>query len=431
VKKDKFLIKGLSGKRKLKGQVIISGAKNAVLKIMAASILFKDDLLIKNVPEVEDVFRMTELLKDLGAKVEKIGKNSLLINTQKIKNTSLQKNVAEQMRSSIVLIGPILARFGEVHFPHPGGCVIAERPISMFLNGFRGMGSRVLRDKKGIYHMSLEGKKLHGKTIFFNKQSVTATETFLMTAILAKGKTVLKNVALEPEIESLAKFFIKCGAKIKGVGTTTLQIKGGRMLSAKNKFYTVIPDRIEAGSFLILGALASNNLLIKNCQPLYMESLISNLRFAGLKMEIKKSSIRVLDNSKTKLKALEIKTHEYPGFVTDMQAPMAVLLTQTTGESSIFETIFENRLGYTEELSNMGAKIKVWNPQKITINGPTKLKGKTLYGPDLRAGLAYIIAGIIANGQSLIENAYYIDRGYEKIENKLEAIGVRIKRIVI
>jgi UDP-N-acetylglucosamine 1-carboxyvinyltransferase len=250
-----------------------------------------------------------------------------------------------------------------------------------------------------------------------------------MTAVLAKGKTILKNVALEPEIESLANFLVKCGAKIKGIGSTTLEINGGGMLQTKGKSYEVIPDRITTGSYLILGALASNNLKIENCQPKHIEALVSSLRFSGVKMRIGKDWIKVLDNSKSKFKPLEIKTHEYPGFATDLQAPMTVFLTQVRGESTIFETIFENRFGYTEELNRMGAKIKTWNPQKISIDGPTKLKKRVLYGPDLRAGLAYIIAGIIAKGDSTIENAYYIDRGYEKIEEKLSSIGVNIKRI--
>jgi UDP-N-acetylglucosamine 1-carboxyvinyltransferase len=423
---DKFLIKGLSGKRTLKGEVKISGAKNAILKIMAASVLFKGDLEIKNVPQVQDVFRMTELLEDMGAKVKKKGKNGLVINTDKIKKTSFKESISKRMRASIVLTGPVLARFGEVHFPHPGGCVIGERPIEMFLNGFKGMGAKNTRDKKGIYH--IKAKKLRGNSVFFNKTSVTVTETLLMSSILAKGKTVLKNVALEPEITSLAEFFVSCGAKIKGINTTTLEIEGGGLLEAK-KAYVTIPDRIETGSYLIIGALTSNNLTIKNCSPLHLESLTSSLRFAGLKMEIGKDYIKVLDNSKTRFKPVEVKTHEYPGFPTDLQAPMVVFLTQAHGESSVFETIFENRFTYTKDLNKMRAKIRTWNPQKISIEGPTPLHRARLRGPDLRAGLAFILAAIIANGDSTIENAYYIDRGYENIEKKLSSIGVNIKRI--
>jgi len=427
--KDKFLIRGLSGNRKIKGEVSISGAKNAVLKIMAASILFKDDLIIKNVPEVEDVYRMRELLEDLGAKIEKVGQKTLKINTGKIKKTKLNNEIAKRMRASIALTGPVLARFGEVHFPHPGGCVIGERPIGIFLNSFRGMGAKDKRDKKGIYHIKAPGGKLKGKEFFFNKQTVTGTETILMAAILAKGKTVLKNVALEPEVVSLANFLASCGANIKGIGTTTLEIKGGGLLKTKGVSYIVIPDRIEAGSYIILGALASDNLLIKNCEPKHMESLLSNLRFSGVKMKTTKNSVKIIDNSKSKFRAVEIRTHEYPGFVTDLQSIMAVFLTQTKGESIIFETIFENRLGFAKDLKKMGVKIKLWNPQKISIKGPSLLKGTRLKSPDLRAGLAFVMAGIIGKGDSIIENAYYIDRGYEKIEEKLTSIGVNIKRI--
>ena len=423
---DKFLIKGLNGKRKLKGEIEISGAKNAILKIMAASVVFKGDLEIKNVPQVQDVFRMTELLKDLGATVKKKGKNGLIINTDRIKKTLLKEEISKRMRASIVLAGPILARFGEVHFPHPGGCVIGERPIGMFLNGFRGMGAKDTRDEKGIYHIT--AKKLKGKSVFFNKTSVTVTETLLMSSILAKGTTVLKNVALEPEITSLVEFFISCGAKIKGVNTTTLEIEGGDLLEAKEAYIT-IPDRIETGSYLIIGALTSNDLTIKNCNPLHLESLTSSLSFAGVKTEIGKDYIKVLDNSKIKFKPLEIKTHEYPGFPTDLQAPITVFLTQTHGESTVFETIFENRFTYTKDLNRMRAKIRTWNPQKISVEGPTPLHRAKLRGPDLRAGLAFILAAIIAEGDSVIENAYYIDRGYENIKKKLSSIGVNIKRI--
>ena len=426
--KDKFLIKGLAGKRNLKGEIAISGAKNAVLKIMAASVLFSDDLIIENVPDVEDVARMTKILEELGAKVEKFRKNKLRINTSKINNHVLDRESTEKMRASIILIGPVLARLGEVSFPHPGGCVIGERPIGLFLNGLTGMGAKETTTKNGIYNLKVRGK-LKGKPIFFNKQSVTVTETFIMTAILSKGKTILKNVALEPEIISLGEFLISCGAKIKGLGTTQIEIEGGILLKARGKKYKTIPDRIEAGSYLLLGALTSNNLTIKNCNPEHMEALTSSLRFSGLKMKIGKNFIQILDNTKTKFRPLQIKTHEYPGFVTDLQAPMTIFLTQTYGESSVFETIFENRLDYVEDLNKMGAKIKIWHPQKISIKGPTPLHHNILKGPDLRAGLAFIIAGIIAKGDSIVENAYHIDRGYENVEKKLSGIGVSIKRI--
>lgn len=426
---DKFQIIGLDGKRDLKGEIFISGAKNAVLKIMVASVLFKDDLIIENTPEVEDVFRMKELLENLGAKVEVLrDKKKVIINTSKIINSDMDKQISERMRASVVLTGPLLARFGKVSFPHPGGCVIGERPIGMFLRTYEGMGAKVIREKNGLYKITAENG-LVGKKTFFSKQSVGVTETLMMTAVLAKGKTTLKNCAMEPEIVSLGEFLVLCGAKIEGLGTTTIKISGGEMLWAKGKRYKVIPDRLETGSYLILGALTSNNLLIKNCNPEHLEIVTSSLRYAGVQMEVGYDYIKILDNKNLKLKPLDIKTHEYPGFPTDLQAPMTVALTQAIGVSSLFEVIFENRLGYIEDLNKMGAKIKLWHPQKISITGPTKLQGAKLLGPDLRAGLAFIIAGIIAKGGSIIENAYYIDRGYEKIEEKLSGIGVNIKRI--
>ena len=427
MEEKKFFIRGLGHQRTLRGEVFISGAKNAVLKIMAASLLFEDDLHIENIPKVEDVERMKELLIDLGAEIRQTGERSIKINTAGVKKTELHTEISQKMRASIVLSGAMLGRFGQVHFPHPGGCVIGERPISMFLNAYRGMGTEIERDEEGIYHLKApEGLK--AKATFLNKQSVGVTETLIMASILAKGRSVIKNAALEPEVVDVAGFLQKCGAKISGLGTTTITIEGGKPLKSGGKVYKVMPDRLEAGSFLVLGALASNDLLIKNCQPEHLEALTSILRFSGLRMEAGKDYIKVLNNEGAEFKPLEIKTHEYPGFPTDLQAPMAVFMTQVKGESSIFETIFENRFGYTEDLNKMGARIRLWHPQKISIEGPSRLKGGTLHGPDLRAGLAFIIAAILAQGDSVIENAYYVDRGYEAIEKKLQKIGVSIER---
>ena len=430
--KEKFLIKGLNNQKKLSGKIRVNGAKNVVLKIIASSILFKDEIKMENVPEIEDVKRMFEIIEKLGAKVTKIRKNSYLINTKYINSFNIDKNIAERIRSSIILTGPLLSRFGEVTFPVPGGCVIGARPIDLYTDGFEKMGVKTTF-KNGKYHMKVKkGKKLKGTKIFFKFQSVGATETFMLAGILAKGKTVLKNCATEPEIKNLAEFLISCGAKIKGAGTPTIEITGGKLLRGKKKIYKAMPDRLEAGSFLILGALCADNLEITNCNPNHIELLIELLKNSGVPIFVKKNSILIKNNGKIKnknFKSVGIKTKEYPGFPTDLQAPMMIFLTQSSGESLVFETIFEGRLNYTEELTRMGADILMLDPHRVLVKGPTKLRGREVESPDLRAGLAFIIAGILAKGETIIDNIYLIDRGYEKIEKRLWKIGVNIKRI--
>ncbi|MSU55372.1 MAG: UDP-N-acetylglucosamine 1-carboxyvinyltransferase [Candidatus Taylorbacteria bacterium] len=429
--KDIFLIKGLNGKRSLRGSLQVSGAKNAALPALASAILFKDPVNFKNIPYIEDIRAMKELLENLGGTTERISSDSWKIKASKLSKTELDEKLAKHMRASIVLTGPILARYKEVSFPHPGGCVLGERPLDMFLYAFQKMGATVNRNGN-IYKISTKGKKLIGAEIFLHVPSHTVTETIMMAAILAEGKTVIKNCAMEPEIASLADFFVSCGANIKGAGTPTIEIIGTGLLNCGEKVYTTIPDRIEAGSFLILGALAGDNLTILDCNPLHLESLIGALRSAGVSLLILKSSITVTSraiNNELNLHSTNIKTHEYPGFPTDLQAPMTVFLTQVAGESNVFETIFDGRLNYANDLIKMGAKINVWSKHNMTIKGPTALRGKELDGPDIRAGLAYVLAAIIAKGRSVINNVHYIDRGYERIEERLKKIGVDIERV--
>lgn len=430
---DKFFIRGLGGKKKLNGTIVVSGAKNAALKAMASSILFKDTLTTKNIPNIEDVKRMSDLLIDLGCEVKKNNSHTYVFRCGNTIKTDLSSEISKRMRSSIVLSGPILARFGEVSFPHPGGCVIGERPIDFFIDGFQKMGARVTikgGTRKKSYIIRAPKNGLRGATIFLKNPSVTATETFMMAGILAKGITVLQNVALEPEIKDVADFLIQSGADIKGLGTTTLTIKGGGLLSARGKVYTTMPDRIEAGSFIILGALGARTLRIENCNPNHITSLIDTLRTIGVSFEVGNKSVTISSSKRgSQFKMVSIKTHEYPGFPTDLQAPMMVLLTQTNGEAVVFETIFEGRLNYTESLMGMGADITPMDPHRVLVKGPTALRGKKLESPDLRAGLAFIIAATIARGNSTIHNVYNIDRGYERIEERLKAIGVDIKRV--
>ena len=429
---DKFLIRGLGGKRKLTGTIAVSGAKNAALKVMASSILFKDTLTVQNIPNIEDVKRMSDLLGELGCGVKKRNSHTYIFTCGNDTKTDLSSEISKRMRSSIVLSVPLLARFGEVSFPHPGGCVIGERPIDFFIDGFRKMGAEVSMKGgvKKMYVIRAPKNGLRAATIFLKSSSVTATETLMMAGILARGTTVIQNAALEPEIKDIADFLVRCGANIKGAGTTTITIKGGKLLSARGKTYTTMPDRIEAGSFIILGALGARTLRIENCNPDHLTSLIDTLRTAGVTLKIGNKSVTVSSpERRLQFNMVSIKTHEYPGFPTDLQAPMMVLLTQSQGEAIVFETIFDGRLNYTESLVTMGADITPMDPHRVLVKGPALLRGKKLESPDLRAGLAFIIAATIAKGNSTIHSVYNIDRGYEHIEERLKAIGVDIKRV--
>lgn len=426
---DTFVIEGLAGKRSLRGKIAVSGAKNAALKLMAASLVFRDTVTLKNIPDIEDVHRMADLLAHMGASVTWAQGVMEIVPPQHGNTPELAPDIAKRMRASVVLIGPILARYGKVVFPHPGGCVIGARPIDLFTRGFEKMGATVSVDQNG-YTIKTKGKKLKGAQLFFRKQSVTATETFMIAATLAQGVTTIKNAAMEPEIEDLAKFLIAGGAHITGAGTPTITVRGGGLLLAGGKAHTTMPDRIDAGSFLILAALAGEDVEVTRINPLHLEALIALLTEVGIPLEVGARSIRVRTRGKKVIPiARDIHTHEYPGFPTDLQAPMVVLLTQARGEALVFETIFEGRLNYTEVLRNMGADITMMDPHRVMVRGKQPLKGKNLESPDLRAGLAFVLAATIAKGRSVIHNVYNIDRGYERIEERLKKIGVNIERI--
>lgn len=418
---DKFIVK--KSTRKLTGEISVMGSKNSCLKAYAAAILCDGDVSIKNVPLIEDIFRMQELIKSIGVLVKKTGERSFSVSSAGIDTCVLDDKIAKAFRSSIVLTGPILARFGEVSFPYPGGCVIGKRPIDLFLNGFMKMGAKL--QSKEDDRITLKTKKLHGADIFFRIVSVTGTETLMMAAVLADGKTILRNAAQEPEIKILADFLNKCGAKINGAGTNTITVDGVKNL--RGGIFNTPPDRIEAGSFLMLGALNGDRLRITNCQKDHIVSVIEHLKLMGVPIKIGEDWIEV---SRPKiLKPIDVKTREYPGFPTDLQAPFTVLLTQADGVSLLFETVFDGRLGYMHDLNRMGANIILCDMHRAVINGPTSLRAREMESPDLRAGLAFIMASSVAEGDSVIYNAYNIDRGYEKIEERLQKIGVNIKRI--
>jgi UDP-N-acetylglucosamine 1-carboxyvinyltransferase len=423
---ERFVIEGLSGAKKLEGEIVVGGAKNGVLKALAATMLFDGKVMLEHVPDIEDVARMCELLSAAGAVVTREGSRITVV-PPTVCVYEMDKKVAERMRSSIVLAGPMLARCGEVSFPFPGGCVLGERPIDLFIQGFEAMGATVSEDDS-YFTLKTKGNSLEGAHIVFPFVSVTATETMMLTAVLAKGETILENAAMESEIPHLAEFLNSCGARIEGAGTSVIKITGTGLLKGVASYVT-LPDRIEAGSFIILAALAGKDVTIQNCEPKHMGALLTLLQRAGVALEVGADFVRVrgaADNATYKV--VSVRTHEYPGFPTDLQAPMTVFLTQASGEGTILETIFDGRFRYADDLVRMGANITVMNPHKILIKGPRALSRKELESPDLRGGLAYIIAATVAEGTSTIDNAYLIDRGYERIEERLQKIGLNIKR---
>lgn len=414
----------ITGGASLGGTISVNGAKNSALKILAALILSDQPCRITNFPFIEDTQRMIELLENLGAKVQ-VDKQSksVEIDPGTINKTELDEELVRKVRTSILLAGPILARFGQVKMKHPGGCVLGKRPIDMFIDGFEKLGAKVEFFDEG-FTLSAKGGRLKGDNIFFPKVTVTGTEALMMTAVLAKGKTVLKNCAMEPEIPALADYLNRCGAKIKGAGTPTIEIEGVEKISGGE--FEVIPDRIETGTFVMMGLLANSEIKVDNCNPEHLGAVVPILEKAGAKLEIGKDYIITKPSSLT---AVSIVTHEYPGFATDLQPPYTLLMTQAKGQCIIHEAIFEGRLFFTDQLSTMGANIIMCDPHRVVITGPTELYGKKLTSPDLRAGITMVLAGMIAKGTTVIDNIYQIDRGYEKIEERLKGVGVNIKRV--
>lgn len=425
-----------------RGRLQVSGAKNAALKAMAATILFDGPVELHNVPHNADVDTMMQVLRKLGATVtvDTARPSQMIIDTTHIASTSIDASLATAMRSSVVLTGPLLARFGKVTFPAPGGCVIGARPIDLFIHGYEHMGATTTETNEAYDIATAAGKKLQGSRIRFAKISVGATETLMMAATLAHGTTILENCAIEPEIGNVAEWLCRAGARIDGIGTSTLTIIGraGKLLSSAKvatEPHVTIPDRIEAGSFIILGALCGDEVVVENCEPAHVASITSLLQTSGAIVKIGENSITVGRGS-APLVPFDITTREYPGFPTDLQAPMVTYLTQALGTSQVTETIFEGRFKYVSELTKLGAQIKSISSQQIGVNGPTSLVGSTdpahptlLQAHDIRAGFAVVLAALIGKGHFRISGVNFIDRGYENLEAKLQGIGIKINRI--
>lgn len=418
---ERFIIEG--GKE-LSGEITVNGAKNSALKIIASTILSDDTCRIENVPDIADIRALVEILRDIGADVKQENANTYEITCSGVKDPVLKPELVKKLRASVVLLGPLLARFGEVKFPHPGGCVIGQRPIDIFLDGLMALGSEIV-EADDYYHF--KAKKLIGSTFVFPRISVTATETLMLAACLAKGTTILKFAACEPEIEYMAEYLNQRGARIRGAGTHTVIIEGVNSLRGGQT--KIIPDRLETGTFAILGALAGKEILIKECEPKHLEVPWKIFHQAGMRFDIGENSVTIYRSPE--LKATNLITHEYPGFITDLQAPFTVLMTQAKGMSLIHETVYEGRLFYIDKLNKMGANIIMCDPHRAVVLGPAQLRGGKLESPDIRAGIALVIAALIAEGKSTIENIYQVDRGYEAIDKRLQTLGANIKRVAV
>lgn len=417
---EKLIVKG--GNR-LVGAVKTSGAKNAVLPIIAASILGTTPSHLDEVPMLEDVHTISEVLKCLGLAVEcSPEKNVLDIDSTEITSYEAPYELVRTMRASFLVMGPLLARIGKARISMPGGCAIGARPIDIHLKGFEGLGVKIEQGHGYIEASAPEGLK--GTSIYFDFPSVGATENIMMAASLAEGTTILENAAEEPEIVDLANYLNKMGAKIRGAGTDTIRIEGVDKLHGAD--YTIIPDRIEAGTYMIAAAMTGGDVVVENVLPEHQKPLIAKLREAGAVVEEDIDKVRVI--GKNPLKAVSIKTLPYPGFPTDMQAQMMAMMVIAEGRSKVTETVFENRFMHVVELNRMGAQIST-EGRSAVIDGPCKLTGCDVRATDLRAGAAMILAGLVAEGTTRIGDLHHIDRGYENIVAKLKNLGADIERV--
>lgn len=416
---DKLVIKG---QNKLKGEVIISGAKNAAVAIIPAAIMADDVCIIENLPYIEDVKCLFATLSKMGAKCEYIDKHTLRIDSRNLENVSVTFEEVRKMRASYYLLGALLARYKKAEVAMPGGCNFGTRPIDLHLAGFAALGANV--GVKGDI-VKVEAEKLTGTSIYMDTVSVGATINIMLAATMAEGTTVIENAAREPHIVDAANFLNMMGAKIKGAGTDVIRIVGVEKLHGAQ--YTIIPDQIEAGTYMIAAAVTRGDVWVRNIIPKHMDSLSAKLIEIGVGVEESDDAIRIYSTGK-EFKGTNVKTMAYPGFPTDMQPQMAVLLSICKGKSIITENVWEKRYQYTDELRNLGAKINVEGRMAI-IEGVDSLVGTRVDATDLRAGAAMIIAGLCARGETTIGEVKYIDRGYEEVEKKLGLIGAEIKRV--
>ena len=419
---DKFVIRGGNP---LIGTIRVSGAKNSALPCMAAAILTEDEVTLENIPQVRDIETERKLLASMGAEVE-LGygraQHRTTISCRNLSDPVAKYEIVKTMRASSLVLGPLVARAGMARVAMPGGCAIGGRPIDLHIKGLERMGATITQA-----HGYLEARadRLRGAQLVFDRITVTGTEDLLMAAVLAEGETVMENCAREPEVSDLAALLTAMGARIEGAGTSTIRVQGVSKLHGAP--HRINPDRIEAGTFLVAGAITSGDLIVANCNPVHLGAVIARLREAGARVDILgPDTVRV--RSDGPLRAVDISTEEYPGFPTDMQAQYMALSTQAEGVSVVKENIFENRFMHVQELVRMGANIKV-EGNTATVRGPAKLSAAAVMCSDLRASASLVLAALVADGESILDRVYHMDRGYERIEEKLRSVGAQIRRM--
>jgi UDP-N-acetylglucosamine 1-carboxyvinyltransferase len=416
---DKLLIEGGIP---LAGEVIASGAKNSALPALAACLLTSEPVTLHRIPRVRDIRTMEKLLEFTGARVAPSSSGTVRVEASELTRPEAPYDVVKTMRASSLVLGPLVARTGRARVSLPGGCAIGARPINLHMNGLEQLGAQISQSHGYVEAHAPGG--LHGAAVHFDRITVTGTEDLLMAAVLAKGETVLSNAAREPEVADLADLLNKMGARIEGAGTSTIRIQG--VASLRGAEHTIIADRIETGTFLIAGAITGGELLVKRCVPDHLSALIMKLRQVGVGVkEEGPDCLRVKGGGK--LRSADITTEEHPGFATDLQAQYVALMTQAEGISFITETIFENRFMHAQELVRMGANIRI-DGRKAIVAGATQLTGAQVIASDLRASASLVLAALVARGETVIDRVYHIDRGYEKIEQKLAAVGAKIRR---
>lgn len=417
---EKFIIRG--GNR-LAGEVSVGGAKNAAVAILPATLLAADKFVIENLPNIDDVVILLNILKRLGAEIDRSADGTVYIDTRNVRTSDVRIPLAKRLRASYYFLGSLLGRFGEAKVFLPGGCDIGSRPIDLHIKGIQALGAEVGQES-GIFYA--KAKRLSGADIYLDQVSVGATINIMLASVMAKGVTTIINAAKEPHVVDLANFLNKMGARIRGVGTDTIKIYGAEALHGCT--YGIIPDQIEAGTLMIAAAATKGDVLVKNIIPLHMESVTAKLMEMGVGLEAFDDAVRIY--SKGPLNAVSIKTYPYPGFPTDLQQPASVLLSTAHGTSVIVENIFESRFKHVEELRRMGAHVTI-DDRMAVVQGVDKLIGAQVKASDLRAGAALIIAGLMAEGTTEIQDVKYIDRGYDHIEKKLITLGADIARVLV
>ncbi len=419
---DKFVVRGGNP---LRGKIEIGGAKNSALPCLAATLLTEETVILHNVPYVKDLITQRRLLEDLGATVLTPELRTHKVNARNVALYEAPYELVKTMRASVLALGPLLARFGQAKVSLPGGCAIGTRPIDLHLKAFEQLGATVSLESGDVVARAPKGR-LVGAEIDFEKVTVTGTENVMMAAALASGRTTIRNAAQEPEIEDLADLLNKMGARIRGAGTPVMEIDGVESLGGAE--HTIIPDRIETGTFMVAAAITGGELEIKSCRPAHLNAVISKLREAGVEIEELNSSTLLVRQSAAGLVARDVTTEPHPLFPTDMQAQYMALMTQAEGTSSITETIFENRFMHASELIRMGADIHV-SGNTAVVRGKTQLMGAPIIASDLRASASLVLAALCAEGETVIERVYHIDRGYETIVRKLRSLGADIERV--